>query len=512
MVRHYYGVFGALVLLAVPASAQQTTLQSILGAAVPCTGGTAAIYPCGAVDLMAFLPTRDIGGGPGAGANDIWGWTDPETGREYALVGRTDGTAFVDVSDPVNPRYLGNLPTATNPSLWRDVKVYANHAFVVADAAGPHGVQVFDLTALRTVTNPPVTFAATTRYEGIASAHNIAINEASGFAYAVGANTGGETCGRGLHMIDIQNPTRPAFAGCFFDTSTGFAGTGYTHDVQCVLYHGPDADYQDREICFGANENALSIADVTDKQQPVAVSTGTYPDVGYAHQGWLTEDHRYFFLDDEVDEFRGIGRTRTLIWDLADLDDPQLLDEHEGVSTSSDHNQYIVGTYLFQSNYASGLRILDIADVTAPREVAFFDVYPADDDPSFSGSWSNYPFFRSGNIVVTGRDTGVFVVRPTSIQVGTDAEDVPAAFTLSPAYPNPFNPTTTLTLTVAEPQPVTVAVYDTRGRPVAVLHQGPLVAGTHRFAFAADDLPSATYFVRAEGIRTAHTQVVTLVR
>ncbi len=47
----------------------------------------------------------------GTGGNDIWGWADPMTGREYALMGMTDGTAFVDVTDPDNPAVLGKLPT-----------------------------------------------------------------------------------------------------------------------------------------------------------------------------------------------------------------------------------------------------------------------------------------------------------------------------------------------------------------------------------------------------------------
>ena len=147
---------------------------------------------------------------PGAGimVNDIWGWTDPLTGIEYALVGRMDGMAFISLEDPARPVYVGQLlrPHLASVSAWRDVKVYADHAFVVADAARQHGLQVFDLRQLRDVAEPPVTFEETARYDRIASAHNIVINEESGFAYAVGNSAGGETCGGGLHMIDIHDP------------------------------------------------------------------------------------------------------------------------------------------------------------------------------------------------------------------------------------------------------------------------------------------------------------------
>ena len=486
--------------------------EAIIGASVACAAGVAAFFPCGDVDLMAFLPTREMGGARGSRTNDLWGWTDPQTGREYALVGRIDGTSFVDVSDPINPVVLGDLPTHTVAATWRDIKVYANHAFIVADGAGDHGMQLFDLTQLRTVENPPVIFEETAHYDGIASAHNIAINEATGFAYAVGANSGGATCGGGLHMIDIQDPLQPTFAGCFSDPLTGRGGTGYTHDVQCVVYRGPDAEHQGKEICFGSNETALSIADVTDKRAPVALAAATYPTVGYAHQGWLTDDHRYFFLDDELDEFREQFFTRTIIWDLADLDDPQLLAEHTGTTGAIDHNQYVVGDYLFQSNYASGLRILDISDVANPVEVAFFDVFPANDATTFRGTWSNYPFFDSGVVLVSGREAGLFIVKPSAIIVAAETSEAPEAFALAPAYPNPFNPTTTLTLTLPQAQDVTVTAYDVLGRAVAVLHRGRLAAGAHQLTFGAAGLPGGTYFVRAEASSSSQVQVVTLVK
>jgi choice-of-anchor B domain-containing protein len=138
----------------------------------PCVSGFAGPYPCNNVDLMAFLPLSTIGGGSGA---DIWGWTDPETEKEYALMARSSGISFVDISDPVNPIYLGNLPTNTFATSWRDVDVYANHAFIVADFAGNHGMQVFDLTQLRDVNNPPVTFSETAHYSGFNTAHTVAI-------------------------------------------------------------------------------------------------------------------------------------------------------------------------------------------------------------------------------------------------------------------------------------------------------------------------------------------------
>jgi len=294
------------------------------------------------------------------------------------------------------------------------MKVYRNHMFVVADNAGQHGMQVFDLTRLRGLDGTePVTFTEDANYDRIHSAHNIVINEDTGFAYSVGSSGGGETCGGGLHMINIQDPLNPTFAGCFQDMTTGRDRTGYSHDAQCVLYHGPDEDYAGREICLGANETALSIADVTDKDAPVAVSMATYPNVAYSHQGWLSSDHRYFYMGDELDETGGnVATTRTLIWDLEDLDDPILAREFMAETKATDHNLYIVGNTMYQSNYKSGLRVLDVSDPENPVPVGSFDTVPyGGDDAQMDGSWSNYPYFQSGIVAVTSGSEGLFIVR-----------------------------------------------------------------------------------------------------
>ena len=400
--------------------------NSVVGPGTPdeaklCIGGSADGYPCNRVDLVSHLSRDELGVTDGI-VSDMWGWTDPATGIEWALVGHSQGTAFVSLEDPENPVYAAFLPftQGAQPSDWRDIKVYRDHAFVVSDYAGTHGMQVVDLTRLRDISATPSRLEAVAVYDRIHSAHNVAVNEETGFAYAVGANGGGETCGGGLHMIDIRNPASPAFAGCFADRTTGNASTGYTHDVACVVYGGPDTEHRGGEICFASNETALSIADVSDKQRPRALAAASYPLVGYAHQGWLDETHEYFYMNDELDELNGKLSPRTIVWDVRDLDDPIVAAEFMGTAGAIDHNLYIAGNLMYQSNYLSGLRVIDISDRENPREVGYFDVEPDVDEIGMDGSWSNYPFFASGIIGVTstgralGLETsngGVFFVR-----------------------------------------------------------------------------------------------------
>lgn len=367
----------------------------------PCAGGMAGTFPCHNIDLASFLPLSDIGGGT---VNDVWGWTDSLTGKEYALVGRSNGTAFVDISDPEHPVYLGNLPTHSVDSVWRSLKVSANYAFIVSEAEN-HGMQVFDLTRLRHVTGAPVTFTEDAHYNGFSRAHTLAINESTGFAYAAGVR--GSSCVAGLHIIDVRNPKVPVYAGCVNQD-------GYTHETQCVTYRGPDATHWGREVCFSANEDTLTIVDVTNKSAPVQLSRTTYQGVAYTHQGWLTEDQKHFLLDDELDEQHTGSNSTTYIWDVSDLDAPSVKGVYRGPSKAIDHNLYIRGNRAYQSNYRSGLRILDISSIgtASLNEVGFFDIYPVDDAPQFNGAWSNYPFFRSGVVIVGGIEQGLFVLRP----------------------------------------------------------------------------------------------------
>ncbi len=378
----------------------QPQIPYVLGAATPCVDGMADIFRCANVDLLAHLASNTIGGGNG---NDVWGWVDPETGHEWALMGRTNGIAFVDVTDPENPLYAGNLPTHSGTSAWRNVKVFADHAFVVSDNNGVHGMQVFDLAQLRDVVNPPVTLTESAHYSGFNRSHNLAINEDTGFAYAVGS----ETCSGGLHIIDVNDPLKPTFAGCYSEDD-------YTHDTQCVIYQGPDVEHQGREICFASNVDTVTIVDVTVKSAPDQLSRTGYANSGYVHQGWLTADHRYFIHDDELDEMNDGHNTYTYVWDVGDLDAPVLRGHFTADGPAIDHNQFIHGGHTYQANYRRGLRILRINDPDAAdlEEVAFFDTYPEGDGNSFNGAWSTYPYFPSGTVVVSDINRGLFVLRP----------------------------------------------------------------------------------------------------
>lgn len=369
---------------------------------VPCEAGLAGEYPCNGYDLISHIPADYFSANT---LNDNWGWTDPDSRKEYVLQGLDNGVAFIDISDPGAPVYLGKIPTQTVASIWRDVKVYNNHAYIVSEAFG-HGLQVFDLTRLRNLTHRE-TFTADGMLQTFGNAHNIAINETSGFAYVIGSS---EHSG-GPYFIDLQNPTQPTPVG-------GYAESSYSHDAHIITYNGPDTEHIGKEILLGSNSdggsnNQLVIVDVTDKSAPRLLSSAVYSNGGYTHQTWMDPEHRYAYLGDELDESNYGNRTKTLVFDLSDLDQPVLHHTYLGPTAAIDHNGYVKGDAYFLSNYSAGFREINVQDIANGNmtEERFFDTYPSNNYTNFDGVWNVYPFFESGVIAISDIEGGLYLVK-----------------------------------------------------------------------------------------------------
>ena len=371
----------------------------------PCVNGMAGEFPCLNMDLLAHMTNAEIGGCDNT--NDIWGWVSPVSGREYALVGCSNGTAFVDVSTPTNPVYLGLLPAHDVASLWRDMETYQNHVFVVSESSN-HGLQVMNLLQLDTVTNIPAVFNEDAHYAGFGHCHTLNIDPTSGILCAMGTNT----FSGGPHLLNITNPLNPVFVG-------GYADSGYTHDGFITTYSGPDPNHQgDLIIVLCNGYTGLYVVNATSTNDIQLLDSYLYNETGYVHQGWFTKDKRYFLVNDELDEMNFGNNTRTHLFDLNDLDNINYMGFHESSNTSIDHNLYMVDQFAFESNYRSGVRVLDAIRTGEGllNEVAFFDLVPMNDFVQFSGTWSNYQYLPSGINLATSMYDGFFITKPTFLQ------------------------------------------------------------------------------------------------
>ena len=335
------------------------------------------------IDLAGF-PSRPASG------NDCWGYVSP-SGREYALMCVSTALAVVEITNPSNPVIIAEIPH--NTSLWGDVKVYRDHCYVSNESGG--GIQVISLAD---VDNGNVTLVRSLTNNGLSTAHNVYVDTDSGFLYVIGANINGGSA----VVFDLAIPSNPALAGMIPGP--------YTHDLQAVTF--TSGQYAGRQIAYCCNgSTAFDIVDVTNKASMFRVGRIVYPGLNYCHQGWLSADRRYFYVDDEFDEVKGRDQTTTHIFDVSDPANPMYVGWGTSGLPASDHNLYWHQERLYQANYHSGLQVLDAADPTNLARVAWFDTHPETDKAGFGGSWSCFPFFDSGSVLISDMGRGLFVVK-----------------------------------------------------------------------------------------------------
>ena len=350
------------------------------------------------VQLKSWLPLNTMSTGAQNG-NSCWGWISP-AGREYAIMGLSNGTAFVEVTNPAAAT-LKSFQTGPT-SQWRDVRTHLNYCYAASE--GGSGIQVFDLsqldsagtvTLVNTVTAPTTTTAAT---------HTLAIDNASGFLYRAGGGS------NGLRIYDLNaNPANPTYVGQWSPI--------YVHEAEVRTFtSGPYAGKQ-IAFCYGGGNGGfantgLYIVDVTNKANPVQLSYTTYPNARFCHQGWLDAEARYVYINDELDEGDTVSVTTTIVMDVSNLSAPVVVGTFTNNNPAIGHNIYVKGNLVYQANYRSGMRVFDIgANRTNPPEVAWFDTYPTDDNANFNGLWNIWPYFPSGTVIGSDIERGLFVWR-----------------------------------------------------------------------------------------------------
>lgn len=435
--------------------------DSVVGQPSECVDGVAVVageeFPCDEIDFLSFISHKDLEipfpahfSGIGVRASDIWGWLSP-SGKEVTLLAMDNGVVAIDSTDPVNPCILAKMPTKRLSDSWGDVKVYENTMYHVKDtrfneteASKDIGVEVYDLLPLDQLSCDvegyiPLFIFPTNIFRGHAFSHNLAINTESGLLYSIGSSE----CKGGLVILDVKTDRLdPTQVGCA-------DADNYTHDVQCVVYDGPDVRYTDSEICFAFNEDTLTIWNIDDPANPVMVSRTPYDNQVYSHQGWVTDDLTLILLDDELDEacnnnmnasrrcvsgnnLDGTLNTTTRVFNIENLEAPVYDGEMVQREHSIDHNLYVWGSihkrgwggnarmenhpdprYAYLNNYLAGVKVIDIASPNYQdwTEVGFFDVAPEKTTIEFAGVWSGY-MHPSGVYAASSIERGLFLLNP----------------------------------------------------------------------------------------------------
>jgi choice-of-anchor B domain-containing protein len=398
--------------------------------------------------------------------NEMWGWTS--AGEEYALVGTSASLAIVRVTDPENPEFLGSLESQDPGNIgnnWGDPATFGNFAYYTSEIVGS-SLEIVDMSDLDNLGPAPSADTVLplpnfqTQAGGYRSAHNIQVNEETGFAYVAGvrlaAGAANNACGLeepprfNTLVYDLNtDPANPEVAACIPDVGE--------HDFFPVVYNGPDEDYQGREILFvfdGRDREGQAagnpvggkteIWDVTDKNNIQVIASFRVPEMVFSHNGWTTEEQDFLFIGDEIDELVKAGwsasasfaqpvddptnkpQTGTYIIDIRDLDNPVVVERFTDGTVGLDHNFIVKDDKLYIASYTSGTRVLQI-NRDAQGNVSLEPFAHMDTEPrlqenilninqeekfgtAFRGQWGIYPLFDSGTIVASDRTSGLIVM------------------------------------------------------------------------------------------------------
>lgn len=436
-------------------------------AAAPCVGGVSNGFPCQSVSLLSHLSLSQLQPNSSSGA-DVWGFTDLNTGREYAIMGLSSGVAVVDITDPQAPEQVAY--TVGSATTWREITTYQrydaaakrwrSYAYITAD-------RVADRLLLLDLSGLPNTVERVNYSSDYAAAHTTYMVNAD-YTFGIPENetaaqlviSGASASGGNHRLYSLSDPRSPTFLGV--------ANGGYAHDVasfavgdarksQCINAGAVPKC----QVLADFNENTIDIWDVTNPSAARMLGTRSYSGASYSHSGWWTEDGRYLFAHDELDEQTFGLNTTVRVFDMADLAAPNLVRTWTGLTRAIDHNGYVRGNRYYFSNYTEGLTVLDITDPTTPTQIGKFDTYPASAQPGFVAAWGAYPFFASGTIIIGDINSGLYMLKNETLS------SINGTLTI-----------TTPSVSAQEGQNVTVTVSRTGGGTGAVSVQLDLLHGS----------------------------------
>lgn len=323
---------------------------------------------------------------PGETCANICGYA--QNGREYALVGCSQGMRIVDVTNPDVPVAIAQIPGPNN--LWKEIKVWKNYAYVTTEATGG-GLQIVDLSGLPNTTVPYTTYFGDGTIAGtVNKIHALHIDTTAGFVHLFGA-TMSDGAAVGDLVLDLKpDPMNPVYVGKW--------DVNYIHD-----------GYVNNDTLYGGHIYAgyFSVIDFKDKSNPVLIAT-THTPGNFTHNVWPTGDGKHMLTTDEV------SASFLASYDINDFGNIVEVDRFQTTPGSGSivHNTHVrEGKWAVTSWYKDGVSIVDCTRPWNLVEVARFDMFAGVGD-GFEGTWGVYPFLPSGNLVCSGIDEGLFVLTP----------------------------------------------------------------------------------------------------
>ncbi len=353
--------------------------------------------------------------------NEIWGVA--VNGREYAIIGSTAGTHFIDVTNPttvLEETFFVEGAVVGGEIIHRDYHDHNGYLYAVADEGAASTLQIIDISKL-----PESIELVYDSGEYSVRTHNIFIDTLASRMYMC-KNSGTDLDRIAMRILDISNPLEPEL----IYSMTEIEGIGQVSTVH-------DAYANDNIAYLNIGTQGFVIMDFNDIDNPVVTShlgPEDYPQSGYNHSGYATEDQQWYYLADETH-----GQDIKAL-DLRTLPDIFVTSTFNAGSDSEftiPHNLIVNEGYLYVSYYYDGLQIYDLADPAEPKNIFHYPTSSIPHKNRYEGAWGVYPLLPSGLILVSDMQEGLFVISQEEGMLSS-AEDIDAQEILT-VSPNPSN-------------------------------------------------------------------------
>lgn len=317
---------------------------------------------------------------------DCWGWQAPD-GREYAFMGIINGIVCVNVTDHDIVDTIIGPQNGCGNTRWRDIKHYQNYLYAVSECTGTNqGMMIIDMSFLP----DSLHFVRSYTTGSDITSHNLNIDTVKGYAYLVKQNYSG------FRVISLANPV--------FPTEHPFVPTGDIHDVFA---------YNDTVWVAEGSFSTFSVWNMANKNAAQFIARTSFPDGGYVHNIWPSDDRNYVATSQETDN-------RTVkIWDISNYANIQLVGNYLAPSGLV-HNVHWQGDKFYMSHYESGVAVININNPASPQEVARYDTWPTE-NPDFNGCWGVFPHTQSGRVYASNLDGKLFIFTSGTVDVASDA-------------------------------------------------------------------------------------------
>jgi choice-of-anchor B domain-containing protein len=409
--------------------------------------------------------------------NGIWGWADG-LGREYALIGATNGVHVVDVTNPTNPVRVDFVPGRRSGCIWREIKTYQNYAYLISDDNSPNSFQIIDLQYLPDSVS--VVYDSDSLFE---RAHTLYVD---GDRLYCGIVKGGVISGQSsMSVFSLSNPVNPSFLR---DLDSDFPGLLANQQVHDMLVKN-DTVYAscafDGLFIFRYNPVA--------NNHSLLGSITLYPQQGYNHSSALTADGNTLVFMDEVPT--GLA---CKVMDVSDFSNLTITSTFQSNVGPTPHNPFMVDNTCYIAYYQDGLQVYDVSNPALPVRVGYFDTQYQTPmggpytGQSYSGAWGAYPYLPSGNVLVSDMQNGLYVLDVS--QITTALNEVKDAQRLR-IWPNPAESNGLVQIQLPE------GVKGTFNYRLSDLSGRLMAAGSFsgaRFEVNTDELSSGMYTINVE--------------